>query len=77
MSSESKLPSEIQAVIFDRRRFTTDRARKWLKEHNLKAIKRVDKKGNQLRYRLRSPSRYKRFITKKTSKAISFIIGFR
>ncbi len=68
--------SQIQSVIFNSSRFTTDMARQWLKSNGLKPIKRVDRTNNSIRYRIKSPGFFKRFITKKTKKGISFVIGF-
>lgn len=73
---KSKFASSVQAVIFDKRHFTTAQSRAWLKMARLKPIKMVDRKGNQLRYRIQSPKKFKSFITRKTGKHLSFIIGF-
>lgn len=78
--------SEIQSIVFipnGKNKWNSSKARNWLKAHNFKPIKRVDKlkssetgKVTQLRYRIADPSKFKRFITKKTSEEINFIIGF-
>jgi hypothetical protein len=68
--------SLIQAVRFDRMRWTADQARKWLASHNFHPIKRVDKTVGELRYRLRPPDQFRRYATKQTSEGINFIIGF-
>ncbi len=69
--------SKIQSVIFNSKKFSTTQARSWLKSHSLKAIKRVDRTNNSIRYRIKKPESFKRFTTKKTSKGISIIIGFK
>lgn len=69
--------SNIQAVVFDNKKWSTTTARAWLKKHKLNSIKRVDKKGNQLRYRIQSPRKFKTFITKKTKSKLLLIIGFK
>lgn len=68
--------SEIQSVIFNSKKFSTEKARAWLKSNGLKPIKRVDRTTNSIRYRIKSPGSFKRFITRKTKKGISFVIGF-
>lgn len=48
---------EIQTVIFDKASWDADRARKWLKDHNLRADK-VDETEDSLRFRQQDPGRY-------------------
>jgi hypothetical protein len=69
--------SEIHSVLFDINKWTTAKARAWLKKENLKPIKKVHKQENFLRYRLHDPSKYKRFITKKLDNGIDLVIGFK
>jgi hypothetical protein len=78
--------SEIHSIVFIPNRknpWTTTKARKWLKKHNLTPLKRVHKITSSktgiihLRYRIRDPKLYKRFITKKTKEGINIIIGFK
>lgn len=68
--------SLIQAIRFDRTRWTADQARKWLTSHNFHPIKRVDKTAGELRYRLRPPDQFRSYATKQTGEGINFIIGF-
>lgn len=64
----------VQAILFDRKYFTATKARKWLKEHDYKPIKRVDRTKNFLRYRIRSP--FDNFYTKKIKNdTIHLVIG--
>ena len=51
------MSTKIQAILFEKDKFTTDKARKFLKKHNYKQIKRVDKTTNFLRYRIRKPKK--------------------
>lgn len=69
--------SEIQSVLFDRKKFDSETARTWLDKHNLKRLKRVDKTDKYLRYRIKSPRKYKGFITKQFDRGIKAIIGFK
>jgi hypothetical protein len=67
--------SEIQAVLFKTPKgWTTTKARAWLKKEKMTPIKRVDKSGILLRYRLREPD-YKYYITKSQKNGINFVIG--
>jgi hypothetical protein len=75
--------SEIHSVVFDPAVYNTRQARRWLVKNKLSPIKRVHKvkpgggtRITQLRYRIRDPDQFSRFITKKTGKGISLIIGF-
>ena len=47
--------TKIQAILFEKDKFTTEKARRFLKKHNYKPIKRVHKTENYLRYRIRKP----------------------
>ena len=66
---------EYKQFYLIKKKWTTIRARAWLKKHKLTPIKMVDKTKNKLRYRIQSPKKFKSFSTKKTSKGISLIIG--
>lgn len=65
----------IQAITFDSGKFTERNAMKWLKDKGFKPIKKAHIAGSLLRYRLHEPNAYKKFITKKTSVGINFVIG--
>ena len=67
--------SEIQAVLFKTPKgWTTTKARAWLKKEKMTPIKRVDKSGMLLRYRIKEPD-YKYYITKSQKNGINFVIG--
>ena len=74
--------SEIHSISFlAKGGWTATKARKWLKEHDLKPIKRVDKvyvdgKLTQLRYRIKDPKQFKTFSTKRVKPHINIIIGY-
>ncbi len=67
----------IQSVLFDKKKYTTTSARKWLIRHNLKPIKRVDKTKNLLRYRLEDPKKFKSFRTITLSANIKAVVGYQ
>lgn len=69
--------SEIQSITFKKRYYSKDSSKKWLLTHNYKPIKAVDETKSLLRYRIQNPKKYKRFITKKITPSINFIIGFK
>lgn len=69
--------SKIQSVMFKRTKFSAEKARKFLKDHGWKPIKRVHKTKNYLRYRLRDPKKFKRFGCKPILKGdIQLLFGF-
>ena len=45
----------IQAVLFGISDWSTNDARKWLKNHNITPIKNVHKTDHYLRYRIKTP----------------------
>ena len=52
-----KPSTAIQSIMFEKNKYNTEKARKWLKKYNYKPIKRVDKTKNFLRYRIREPKK--------------------
>ena len=64
----------VQAVLFPIKKFTTNQARKYLLEHNHKAIKRVHKSRNFFRYRLVEPKKKDKYISKKNKNGIIYVI---
>lgn len=70
------MSNNIQAVLFKKKYYTSEQARKYLKKKKYKPIKRVHKTENFLRYRLKNPELFNSFITKKINKnKIHLIIG--
>ena len=57
-----KRVSEVQSVIFDKLKWTTDAAHQWLKDHGF-ATPAADKAATFLRFRQQSPRKYKEFRT--------------
>jgi hypothetical protein len=66
--------SSIQAVLFNINNWSTATARKWLKEHNIKPIKRVHKQGMHYRYRIKKPDPNKNYAIKKLGNGIEIVI---
>ena len=71
------MTSTIQSISFPADKYTAKRAMKWLKEHKVKPVKRVDKKDNMLRYRIAEPKEFGRFATKRTAEGITLTFGFK
>lgn len=67
----------IQAILFDKRKWTTTEAREWLKKHNYYPIKKVHVTEHFLRYRIESPDSFSRFVTKHISDGIELILGIK
>ena len=74
--------SEIQAIMFSKNinefgfKWTTQKAKQWLRDHNIYPIKSARETPNYYRFRINDPKKYNSFITKKTNLGIDFIIGF-
>ena len=64
----------VQAVLFDNVLYTTKQARKWLKTHNYKPIKRVDKTEKYFRYRIQKPEENNKYIFKSINNGIKLIL---
>ena len=60
---------EIHAVLFDKKHWTTDKARRELEKMNLKAYKRVHITDNYLRYSMTKAKKGGNYITKEISPA--------
>jgi hypothetical protein len=69
--------SEIQSVLFDKDKWTVERAKAWLKRNDLKSSK-LDETEDKLRFRQKDPAQFKRFrnIKGNSSGSIQFVIGF-
>ena len=70
------MTSRVSSVTFPRASYNLRQAMKWLKEHDLKPSKRVDKSATKLRYRILDPAQFDHFATKEVSGGIQLIIGF-
>lgn len=66
----------VQAVIFKKDKWTTPKARRWLKKNNYTPIKKVHITDDFYRYRINEPDKYTKFTTKKLKDGIELILGF-
>lgn len=69
--------TEIQSVLFNRNVWSIPDAYSWLVEHDFKPMKKAHLTENNIRFRIRLPTKYKRFTTRKMGKGISLVIGFK
>lgn len=69
--------SEIQAIYgLTSDSWTPLALRRWMKSSGLKPIKRMRREGSEIRYRIKKPERYVRFITKILPNRIHLVIGY-
>ena len=68
--------SKIQAVLFEKRLWTTAQARSWLKKHHIKPMKKTHSTNLWYRYRIRDPDQFRRMRVIKLGNGLEFIIGF-
>jgi len=68
--------TDIQAIIFNKLKYTLGETQKYIKEHSYKPIKEVHITGMYYRYRLKNPNLFYRFITKQIKPGIYLILGF-
>lgn len=66
----------IQAVLFDKNRWTPKKASSWLRSHNYHPIKDVHETINNYRYRINEPEKYGKLRIKHLPDGISLIIGY-
>ena len=68
--------SKIQSIIFKKRYWNTERAKRWLREHNFEGLK-VDETQNYLRFRQEDPSEFGigSYRTINLTKSIKAVVG--
>jgi len=82
MNCSKDKTSELHSVVFKTdppNRWTTETARAWLKDNDIKRLKGVDKTKNSLRYRIVDPKCFKSFSTqvvKSQMGTINLVIGW-
>ena len=67
--------SIVQSIIFDKNKYTVEKAKKWLKSHGYK-YGDVDEKQHHIRFRQVEPGKFKYFRTKEIADGIKLILGF-
>jgi len=73
---KKKMKSEIQSVIFQKQDWNVPKAKKWLKENDLKSNK-VDRTNETLRFRQTDPKKYESFGNKRISHGVYFTFGWK
>jgi hypothetical protein len=68
------MPTDVQAVLFDKRYYTPERAVAWVRKHDYKPLKKVHTTDQYHRVRLKQPRDDVKYRTKAVSKSIKFII---
>lgn len=64
-----------QAILFDKKKYSLNKANKWLKDHNYKPIKKVHETSNNYRFRLNKPNKNAKYKTKEISDGIKLILN--
>lgn len=66
---------EVQAVLFNKDKWTSTKARTWLKKHDYKPIKRAHITKNEIRFRITEP-KYDDYRTiKLNNSGIELVLG--
>lgn len=68
--------NKIQSLLFPIKKYTKQKAIRWIKKHGYKYIK-IDKTKDYLRFRQISPKEFKRFRTIKLGDGIKAIYGIK
>ena len=68
-------PLTLQSVMFEKDRWKTITARRWLKKNKYVPIRRVDRKGEHYLYRMNDPDEQLEYITKDLGEGIKMIMG--
>jgi hypothetical protein len=68
--------SKVQAVLFDRERWSPKQAEAWLSGRNMTPIKNVHATENYLRYRMRDPGEFDHFTTLPVYEGVKMVIGW-
>ena len=72
-----KMTSEVQSLLFDRRKWTPEKVKKWIKEHPQYHMRKMDITDRFIRVRQKSPKEFPMFrtITFSDRKGIKAVIG--
>lgn len=76
MAGRSKTSTKIQAILFSKKYYDKNYAKKWIKKHKIKPIK-IHETERYIRFRIREPKRFIKtsFRIKPIKKGIKLIIG--
>lgn len=65
----------VHSIIFKKNKWTIPSSQDWVYFHGYKPIKNVDITKNFYRWRIRDPSQFKQFVTKKIGNGIEIVFG--
>lgn len=68
--------SKVQAVLFDKSKYTTASAGNKLKNMGFKPLKKAHITTNKIRFRIEEPEQFDHFATLKKAHGIELIIGY-
>lgn len=68
--------SKIQSILFNKNKYSKERAEKWMTKHNLVPILPVDDLNDNYKYSVADPEAFKKFITKDKGN-IKVVIGVK
>lgn len=74
--------SNVQAILFDRKIWSENGAKRWILDHNFNSVKQEHLTKNKIRFRIKDPNEFSYFRTKKLppvnkdDMGVEFIIGF-
>lgn len=66
----------LQAVLFNKKDWNAELAKIWLNKHHYVPIKMPHFTKHLIRFRLKDPKIFKRFITRKLGYGIELVIGY-
>lgn len=65
----------VHSIIFSKKKWTIPSSQEWVYSHGYRPIKNVDVTTNFYRWRIRDPSQFHQFVTKKIGKGIEIVFG--
>ena len=70
--------TEVQSVVFDRKKWNLKDAKAWVKDNGYKAIYRnkpIDITDTQYRFRQTPPDKYQSYVSKKLKNNVLLVLG--
>jgi len=67
--------SSVQAICFNKKTWTVERARYWLSAHDYEYIGHIEETYKNFRFKIKPPEEFDRFFVKKKN-GIIFIVGY-
>lgn len=70
------MPTEVQSILIKKRYYTPEKAKEWVKKHEYK-VSKMTEEGKHHRFRQKNPDQYDRFVSKKITPSITFVLGIK